>query len=275
MHGFRRDGLWTARWPATPPITGYPFDSRPEVSPTALALILASSALLAGGCGSSSSGSSSASESTASSSAVAVSPTASNSSAPTSSSAAVPGCKSVAAPTPKGVQHLEPPTHRLNAGKIYTVELTTNCGPIDIRLDVKASPITSASFANLVAQGFFNDLTFQRVAAGFVIQGGDPLGTGAGGPGYQVVEAPPATTQYSKGTVAMAKTAADPPGASGSQFFIVTGANAGLPPQYALLGHVTGSFAAAARIGAIASNPPGDGMPVVPVVIEKAVLKVS
>jgi len=187
----------------------------------------------------------------------------------------VPGCKRVSAPTQKGVQHLKAPTHRLKVGKTYTVELTTNCGPIEIRLDVKASPITSASFAALVARGFFNDLTFHRVAAGFVIQGGDPLGTGAGGPGYNVVEAPPASTRYLKGTVAMAKTAADPSGASGSQFFIVTGPNAGLPPQYAVLGHVTGSFAAAARIGAIASNPPGDGMPVVPVVIEKAVLKVS
>jgi len=155
------------------------------------------------------------------------------------------------------------------------VNLTTNCGPIDIRLDVKDSPITSASFAALVVRGFYNDLTFHRIAAGFVIQGGDPLGSGAGGPGYKVLEAPPASTQYLKGTVAMAKTATDPSGASGSQFFIVTGANAGLPAQYALLGYVTGSFAAAARIGAIASNPPGDGMPVIPVVIEKAVLKTN
>jgi cyclophilin family peptidyl-prolyl cis-trans isomerase len=239
-----------------------------------LTLTLASSALLAAGCGSSSSNSSPSLGSAASSSTAAGSPTASSTSA-TASSSAAPGCESVAAPRPKGVQHLKPPTHRLKAGQTYTVELTTNCGPIDIRLDVKDSPITSASFAALVVRGFFNNLTFHRIAAGFVIQGGDPLGTGAGGPGYEVVEAPPASTQYLKGTVAMAKTATDPAGASGSQFFIVTGANAGLPPQYALLGHVIGSFAAAARIGKIASNPPGDGMPVVPVVIERAVLKVS
>jgi peptidyl-prolyl cis-trans isomerase B (cyclophilin B) len=251
----------------------------PASSRRLLPLILTSAALLAAGCGSSSSSSSASAAGSGSSASAASSttPAATSAAATTasSSSSAAPGCTKVSAPTPKGPQHLKAPTHRLKAGQTYTVELTTNCGPIAIRLDVKDSPITSASFAGLVVRGFFNDLTFHRVAAGFVIQGGDPLGTGEGGPGYEVVEAPPASTQYTKGTVAMAKTGTDPSGASGSQFFIVTGANAGLPPQYALLGHVTGSFAAVARIGAIATNPAGDGMPVVPVVIEKAVLKVS
>jgi peptidyl-prolyl cis-trans isomerase B (cyclophilin B) len=107
-------------------------------------------------------------------------------------------------------------------------------------LDVAQSPKTSASFYSLVKSGFFDGLTFHRVAAGFVIQGGDPTGTGAGGPGYTVVEAPPKDTQYVLGDVAMAKTQAQPPGASGSQFFIVTASNAtqsaGLTPDYALLG---------------------------------------
>ena len=74
---------------------------------------------------------------------------------------------------------------------------------------------------------------------GFVIQGGDPAGDGTGGPGYSVVEAPPADLAYTKGVVAMAKTAVEDPGTSGSQFFVVTGEDAQLPPEYALLGKVT------------------------------------
>ena len=72
-----------------------------------------------------------------------------------------------------------------------------------------------------------------------MIQGGDPLGTGTGGPGYTVVEKPPANLAYTKGTVAMAKSSAEPPGSSGSQFYVVTGADAGLPPEYALVGKVS------------------------------------
>ena len=71
-----------------------------------------------------------------------------------------------------------------------------------------------------------------------MIQGGDPEGTGTGGPGYNVVEKPPANLAYTKGVVAMAKSSAEPPGTSGSQFYVVTGADAGLPPEYALVGKV-------------------------------------
>jgi peptidyl-prolyl cis-trans isomerase B (cyclophilin B) len=105
------------------------------------------------------------------------------------------------------------------------------------------------------------------VAAGFVIQGGDPLGDGSGGPGYSVVEAPAAGTQYVRGVVAMAKTQSDPPGASGSQFFVVTGANVGLPPDYAVAGTVVAGIGVVERIGSLPTNPPGDGMPTPSVVM--------
>ena len=81
-----------------------------------------------------------------------------------------------------------------------------------------------------------------------MIQGGDPLGTGTGGPGYTVVEKPPANLAYTKGIVAMAKSSAEPPGSSGSQFFVVTGADAGLPPEYALVGKVDQGFDVVERI---------------------------
>ncbi|MGH2881455.1 MAG: peptidylprolyl isomerase, partial [Solirubrobacteraceae bacterium] len=119
----------------------------------------------------------------------------------------------------------------------------------------------------LVKRGFFDHLTFHRVAAGFVIQGGDPLGNGSGGPGYTVVEAPPAGTQYVRGVVAMAKTQTDPSGASGSQFFVVTGANVGLPAQYAVAGKVVSGIAVVEKIGALPTNPAGDGAPTPPVVM--------
>jgi peptidyl-prolyl cis-trans isomerase B (cyclophilin B) len=132
-------------------------------------------------------------------------------------------------------------------------------------LDVKDSPKTSASFDSLVKRGFFDGLTFHRVATGFVIQGGDPTGTGAGGPGYTVVEPPPKGTQYVAGDVAMAKTQTQPSGASGSQFFIVTAANAtqsaGLTPDYALVGKVVSGMNVVQRIGALPTNPPQDGAP--------------
>jgi peptidyl-prolyl cis-trans isomerase B (cyclophilin B) len=155
------------------------------------------------------------------------------------------------------------------------VTLATNCGAITIQLDVKHAPRTAASFAYLVRRGFYNDLTFHRVAANFVIQGGDPNGDGSGGPGYTIVEPPPRNLHYTLGTVAMAKTGADPSGASGSQFFIVTTQEAPLPPQYALVGKVVGSFAGVEAIAKLPTNPPQDGAPDQPVVISRATLSES
>jgi len=194
--------------------------------------------------------------------------------ATTPATAAPAGCKAVRAPAPKGVQHLSKPSAKLNPTKTYTVRMQTSCGEIDIALDVKRAPRTSASFASLVGRGFYDNLSFHRVAAGFVIQGGDPNGDGSGGPGYQVVEKPPATIRYTPGTVAMAKTPADPDGTSGSQFFIITGTQSSLPPKYALLGTVTGGQPAVSAIAQIPTNPPQDGMPTSPVVITKATLSV-
>lgn len=184
-------------------------------------------------------------------------------------------CEKATEPAPRRPQHVPPPHTRLDPSKRYVVTLVTNCGAIAIQLDVKDAPRTAASFAYLVRRGFYNDLTFHRVAANFVIQGGDPNGDGSGGPGYTIVERPPANLRYTQGTVAMAKTSADPPGASGSQFFIVTTAEAPLPAQYALVGRVVGSFAGVNAIAALPTNPPQDGQPKQPVVISRATLSVS
>jgi peptidyl-prolyl cis-trans isomerase B (cyclophilin B) len=184
-------------------------------------------------------------------------------------------CLTAKEPAPKGAQHVPKPMRALDPAKRYIVSLTTNCGTIDIQLAVSKAPLTTASFAYLVERGFYDDLTFHRVAADFVIQGGDPNGDGTGGPGYTIVEPPPSSTHYTLGTVAMAKTDTDPAGASGSQFFIVTTQEAALPPQYAVVGNVVGSFAGVKAISKLPTNPPQDGAPTKPVVISQAKLSSS
>ncbi len=182
------------------------------------------------------------------------------------------GCRLVATPRPRGTTDRRPPSRKLDATKVYTAVLRTNCGTIKILLDVRRAPKTSSSFASLVRSGFYDGLTFHRISkpAGrdFVIQGGDPAGNGSGGPGYSVVEAPPARMRYTRGIVAMAKTEIDARGTSGSQFFIVTARDSRLPPDYAVVGRLVGSRRAVARIAATPSDPTTE-MPGDPVVIEK------
>jgi peptidyl-prolyl cis-trans isomerase B (cyclophilin B) len=178
-------------------------------------------------------------------------------------------------PAAKGPQHLRAPHLVLDPHRTYTVMISTNCGAFAFALDVNHSPKIAASFYALVKRGFFDGLTFQRVAAGFVIQGGDPTGTGAGGPGYEVVEPPPAGTQYVRGVVAMAKTQTDPSGASGSQFFVVTAANAGLPAQYAVLGRIISGMSVVQAIGSLPTNPPQDGAPSPAIVMSSVTVSVS
>ena len=185
------------------------------------------------------------------------------------------GCQKVANPGPKNEPPLHKPSGSLDATKTWTVTFDTNCGSFVVELDADNAPRTSASVAYLVRKGFYDGLTFHRIADGFVIQGGDPRGDGTGGPGYKVRERPPGNTQYVRGVVAMAKAGNEAPGTSGSQFFVVTGENIGLPSDYALAGKVVKGMNTVDKIAAVphdASNGPGDGKPSEPVVISKATL---
>jgi cyclophilin family peptidyl-prolyl cis-trans isomerase len=177
------------------------------------------------------------------------------------------GCEKVAAPKPSGPGKLAKPKQALKPGTTYVARVLTNCGEFEITLDPERAPKTGGSFASLVAERFYDGLTFHRIVAGFVIQGGDPEGTGGGGPGYQITETPPENLAYTKGVVAMAKTATDPPGTSGSQFFVVTGEDVGLPPDYALLGKVTKGQEVVDKIGVVAVGQ--DEAPTEPVVIRQ------
>lgn len=179
------------------------------------------------------------------------------------------GCKEVEAPEPKEVS-LEAPDQAVKKGEKLTAVVETSCGTFEIALATDEAPKTANSFAYLAEEGFYDGLSFHRIVPEFVIQGGDPLGTGSGGPGYSVVEKPPANLAYTKGVVAMAKTGAEPPGTSGSQFFVVTGADAGLPPEYALVGKVDKGMSVVEKIGRL---PTEGETPEEPVVMEKVTIE--
>jgi peptidyl-prolyl cis-trans isomerase B (cyclophilin B) len=174
---------------------------------------------------------------------------------------------------PTNDKTMKPPTEPLDTAKTYRVKIVTNEGTFSFSLDTKMSPANTASVAKLVQARFFNGTIFHRIVPGFVIQGGDPTGTGGGGPGYECIDTPPATASYVHGVVAMAKGSQDPAGTGGSQFFVVTAPDAQLPPDYAILGKVTSGIATVDKIGKLGN--PSTQQPTKRVVIEKATLDVS
>lgn len=141
----------------------------------------------------------------------------------------------------------------LPAGQQRLVTISTAKGPIQITVEGALSPIAAGNFVALASCGFYNGVVFHRLVPGFVIQGGDPDGTGAGGPGYEIQDEP-VTAQYHRGTVAMARTPA--PNSQGSQFFIVlsdTAARALVQANtYAIFGEVTSGME---TVDAIAAMP--------------------
>jgi cyclophilin family peptidyl-prolyl cis-trans isomerase len=147
----------------------------------------------------------------------------------------------------------EPPPMTIDAAKKYTATMETSCGKIEIDLDPKAAPKTVNSFVFLAKQKFFDGLTFHRVVKDFVIQGGDPQGTGSGGPGYEFEDELP-QAGYKIGSLAMANSGAN---TNGSQFFIITGnEGAQLPSKYNLFGQVTSGVEVAQKLETFAQDPP-------------------
>lgn len=162
------------------------------------------------------------------------------------------------------------PAQVVKDGCTYTATIATRFGDIEIDLDPEAAPATVNSFVFLARQGFFDGGQFHRTVPGFVIQGGDPTGTGRGGPGYTLPDELPDEPGYAQGAVAMANSGPD---TSGSQFFIVTGDASSLPNAYSRFGTVTSGLDAAQRIEALAdpSLDPGDPAaqrPTEPAIIE-------
>ena len=234
--------------------------SLPVVKTPGSALTLLVLAVLAGGCGDDDGGTTTAAKP----------PATTATDAPTSTAAPeTAGCKPAeAATTPKPSP--AKPRGRLASGRTWAVRFETNCGDFVVTLDTKRAPRTAASIAHLVRARYYDGITFHRIVPGFVIQAGDPEGTGQGGVDYDVVEAPPEDLVYTHGVVAMAKTELDDPGTSGSQFFVVTGDDAMLPPDYALAGRITSGLDVVDAIGAVPTD--AQDQPVDPVVILKATL---
>ena len=141
----------------------------------------------------------------------------------------------------------------LPAGETRTVTITTDLGTMTLKIQGDLSPIAAGNFVALADCGFYDGVVFHRVVPRFVIQGGDPSGTGTGGPGYTIQDEP-VTTQYSRGTVAMARTQA--PNSVGSQFFIVLDDEARSSLEaantYQIIGSVTAGMETADAIAAAA-----------------------
>jgi peptidyl-prolyl cis-trans isomerase B (cyclophilin B) len=176
------------------------------------------------------------------------------------------GCEDVDQPAARADGGATAPTETLDPDKTWTLTFDTSCGTFVVTLDPESAPNTAASLVKLAEASFYDDTVFHRIVPGFVIQGGDPTQSGGGGPGYQTVDVPPDGTTYPHGVVAMAKAGPEPSGTAGSQFFVVTGADAGLPPDYAVVGEVTQGLDVVDLIGTL-----GDAeteQPTRPVVIE-------
>jgi peptidyl-prolyl cis-trans isomerase B (cyclophilin B) len=128
------------------------------------------------------------------------------------------------------------PKQSIDAAKTYSATMVTSKGTIELSLDAKAAPITVNNFVFLAREKFYDGLTFHRVEPGFVIQGGDPQGSGQGGPGYTIQDEK-SGLKHVDGALAMAKTSA--PNSAGSQFYITLGAQASLDANYTVFGIVT------------------------------------
>src|SRR6056297_3312004 len=137
---------------------------------------------------------------------------------------------------PKQQEFSAPPEMGIDPSKRYTANMSTSMGEIVIALDPIKAPKTVNNFVFLALNHYYDDVIFHRIINGFMCQGGDPTGTGRGGPGYKFEDELPKPREYQIGSVAMANAG---PNTNGSQFFLVSGASGvGLPPQYSLFGQV-------------------------------------
>lgn len=157
--------------------------------------------------------------------------------------------------------------------------MTTSEGPLEIELAADTSPNVVAAFTKMVNEGFYNGLTFHRIVKDFAIQGGDPEGTGLGGPPTKTIDPIPDGFRYVRGTVAMAKSQNEEAGTAGSQFFIVPADSAAdrLTPDYAVLGKVISGLETVDKLNNVPTEPPAQGgevsKPVSKVTIEKVEIK--
>ncbi len=161
-------------------------------------------------------------------------------------------------------KYAEAPNMMIDTKKIYTAKMKTTAGEMTIRLNASAVPKTVNNFVFLAKEKFYDGVIFHRTIKGFMIQGGDPTGTGMGGPGYRFDDEP-FTGEYKRGVLAMANAG---PNTNGSQFFIMH-ADYPLPKNYVIFGEVTAGLDVVDKIATAPTVPGGEGSkPVDPVKIE-------
>ena len=163
------------------------------------------------------------------------------------------------------------PPMGIDPAKRYSVSMETTLGTMVIALDAAAAPLTVNNFVYLAAHHYYDGVIFHRIIKGFMCQGGDPEGSGRGGPGYKFGDELPKPGKYQIGSVAMANAG---PNTNGSQFFIISGpSGVGLPPQYSLFGQVVKGLEIVDAMQNVATRP-GD-RPVEDVVIKSIAITVA
>ena len=179
------------------------------------------------------------------------------------------------APEAPAADGSSPKTQRFDAAppmiidptKTYTAEMLTNKGSLTIALDPIGAPRTVNNFVFLARWHYYDGIVFHRIIPGFMCQGGDPEGSGRGGPGYRFEDELPMPGRYEIGSLAMANAG---PNTNGSQFFIVSGPDGvGLPPQYSLFGKVVRGLDVGKAIESVGSR---SGAPSEPVIIESVTI---
>ncbi len=172
--------------------------------------------------------------------------------------------------SPKTRRFDGPPPMIIDPAKRYTAELKTSKGTLTVALDPVAAPKTVNNFVFLARWHYYDGIVFHRIIPGFMCQGGDPEGTGRGGPGYRFDDELPAPGRYEIGSLAMANAG---PNTNGSQFFIVSGRDGvSLPPSYSLFGKVVKGLDVLTAIEAVGSR---SGSPSEDVVIESVTITES
>jgi cyclophilin family peptidyl-prolyl cis-trans isomerase len=169
--------------------------------------------------------------------------------------------------SPKTQRFDGPPPTVIDPAKRYTAEMVTSKGTLVIALDPVAAPATVNNFVFLARWHYYDGIVFHRIIPGFMLQGGDPEGSGRGGPGYRFADELPAPGRYEIGSLAMANAG---PNTNGSQFFIVSGPDGtSLPPSYSLFGKVVKGLDVVKAIESVGSR---SGAPSEQVVIESVVI---
>ena len=176
-------------------------------------------------------------------------------------------CPAADGSSAKRQQFDAPPPMCIDPSRDYTATMVTNKGTMTIALDPVAAPKTVNNFVVLARYHYFDGVGFHRIIPGFVLQGGDPEGSGRGGPGYRFEDELPKPGRYEVGSLAMANAG---PNTNGSQFFVISGPDGvRLPPQYSLFGKVVDGLDVVAAIDAIGTR---SGTPSEQVVIQSVTI---